>query len=143
MVDLNRSPEYTDHNIPTSADNYYRSVSVDSFDDLWRQAPDGDTMFGYGKGGTNSLSFQAEYPNNIYVNGPKPSNMIIEGGPTLPIIRQESESGYTYVTPLKRSEVESGEVPLRVYMRKSIGETALRSVNQWSLVFNSFPDTEA
>lgn len=142
-VNLNRSPVYTDHNIPINPNNYYRGLNADSYESLWSQRDDGtQVMKGYGKGGTDLLSFQAGHPNELYVNGIVKSNVIIEGTAAMPIEAQEEGSGYTFVREISRSAVESGEIPLRIYTRTlALGEVSLKLVdNRWSLAFSSFPE---
>ncbi len=141
MVNLERNPAYANHNIPLDEDHYYRGVDVESYDDLWETSTEGtEVMKGYGKGGTDTLSFQQSFPNDLYVNGIVKANTIIEGNGTMPIERHESSSGYTYVTELEREKVESGETPLRVYQRRVVGGEAIHLVHVWDKVFDSFPD---
>lgn len=142
MVSLERNPAYTSHNIPLNEDHYYRGLNVDSYDDLWKEDEDGrKIMQGYGKGGTDTLSFQKSFPNDLYVNGIVKSNTIIEGTDLMPIVRHEGESGYTYVTELEQNKVESGETPLRIYQRRVLGGGAIEAVHVWDKVFDSFPES--
>lgn len=141
-VNLERNAPYTAHNIPVSQEGYYRGVVADSYEDLWEVTDDGgETMRGKGKGGSDRLSFQRSYPNDQYVNGMVKANMIIEGDVRLPIDHFDERSGYAYVSPLDRERVESGEVPLRVYVRRPLGEEALHMVNEWHKIFDSFPSS--
>lgn len=139
MVSLERNPAYTAHNIPLNPDNYYRGIEADSLNDLWATDDnDSDVMRGNGKGGTDRLSFQAGFPNDLYVNGLVRANMIIEGTDAMGIESQTSE-GYSYVPQLERDKVESGETPIRVYMRRPLGGEAIHLVHMWEKVFDSFP----
>ena len=139
MVNLERNPAYTGHNIPVDSNNYYRGVVAPSYDSLWTPGPDGqDIMIGHGKGGTDNLSLQAGHPNDLYVNGLVKANMIIEGDPSLPVHRQEEKSGYSYVEQLARSKVESGETPLRIYERQAPEGVPVQTVHEWKLIFDSF-----
>ena len=146
MVNLERNPSYTNHNIPLNPDHYYRGLEVESYDDLWETNSEGkDVMKGHGKGGTDRLSFQSAYPNDLYVNGIVKANTIIEGSSAMPIDRQEKGSGYTYVSELEREKVESGETPLRIHQRRVLGGGAIHTVHVWDKIFDSFPqhDTHA
>ncbi len=144
VVNLNRSPAYTNHNIPIDSNNYYRGLSVDSYDDLWEINEDGqEVMKGYGKGGTDTLSFQKSFPNNLYVNNLVKANTIIEGSEAMPIERHQEGSGYTYVAELRRDQVESGEIPLRIYQRRVLGGGAIEAVHTWDLIHDSFPKSES
>jgi hypothetical protein len=141
MVDLERSPAYTSHNIPLDPANYYRGVEANSLDDLWTTDESGnDVMRGNGKGGSDRLSVQAGYPNDLYVNGLVKSNMIIEGTAEMGV-EDTTRDGYAYVSKLERAKVESGETPLRVYMRRPVGEEAIHLIHVWDKVYDSFPDT--
>jgi len=141
MVNLERNPAYTAHNIPLDSDNYYRGVEADSLEDLWSTDENGNNvMRGNGKGGTDRLSFQAGYPNDLYVNGLVKSNMIIEGTADMGV-EDTTREGYAYVNQLERDKVESGETPIRVYMRRPVGGEAIHLVHLWDKVFDSFPDT--
>jgi len=143
MVNLERNPPYTSHNIPLDPNNYYRGLDAASFDDLWETNENGDqVMKGRGKGGTDTLSFQKSFPNDLYVNHLVKANTIIEGTAAMPIERHEPKSGYTYVTELKRSDVESGETPIRVFRRRVLGGGAIHEVHVWDKVFDSFPDSK-
>lgn len=140
MVNLERSPAYTSHNIPLDPENYYRGVEADSLDDLWTTDESGnDVMRGNGKGGSDRLSFQAGYPNDLYINGLVKSNMIIEGTAEMGV-EDTTNDGYAYVAQLERDKVESGETPLRVYMRRPVGEEAIHLIHVWDKVYDSFPD---
>lgn len=141
MVSLERNPSYTSHNIPLNDEHYYRGLNVDSYNDLWDMDDSGkEVMKGYGKGGTDTLSFQKSFPNDLYVNGIVKSNTIIEGTSEMPIERHEVSSGYTYVTELEREKVESGETPLRIYQRRVLGNGAINAVHVWDKIFDSFPN---
>lgn len=143
MVNLNRNPAYTDHNIPLDPTHFYRGVIVDGYDDLWSKEPDGrQVMKGQGKGGTDNLSFQAGYPNDLYVNGLVKANTLIVGDESLPVSRQEAVSGYSYVPELDREKVESGETPLRVYQRQEQDGIPIHEVHEWELIFDSFKRDE-
>ena len=140
MISLERNPAYTDHNIPISPDNYYRGLTVDSVDDLWETDENGNqVMKGYGKGGTDRLSFQKSYPNNLYVNGLVKANTIIEGDASLPIEHHEIGSGYTYVSELEKDKVEAGEIRLRIW-RRELGGGALNAIHTWHKIYDTFPD---
>ena len=142
MVSLERNPAYTEHNIPIHPENYYRGLTVDSVDDLWEADESGTpVMKGYGKGGTDRLSFQKSYPNNLYVNGLVKANTIIEGDSSLPIEHQESRSGYTYVSELEKDKVEAGEIRLRIW-RRELGSGALNAVHTWHKIYDTFPKDE-
>ncbi len=144
MVNLERNPAYINHDIPLDDHHYYRGVDVDSYERLWQTDENGNqVMKGFGKGGTDTLSFQKSYPNDLYVNGLVKSNTIIEGDARMPIERHESESGYTYVTELDRQKVESGEVPIRVYQRRKVGGEAIHLIHTWDKVFDSFPPQDS
>ena len=139
MVNLERNPAYNSHNIPLDPANYYRGVNADSLDDLWTTDENGkEVMLGNGKGGSDRLSFQAGYPNDLYVNKLVKSNMIIEGTSDMGIDYATPE-GYAYVNQLERDKVESGETPLRVYMRRPVGSEAIHLVHVWDKVYDSFP----
>ena len=141
MVNLERNPSYTNHDIPLNPDHYYRGLEADSYDDLWETDSEGkEVMKGHGKGGTDSLSFQKSYPNDLYVNGLVKANTIIEGSDDMPIKRHEERSGYTYVSELEREKVESGETPIRVYQRRALGGGAIHVIHTWDKVFDSFPE---
>lgn len=142
MVKLERNPAYTSHNIPLNEEHYYRGLNVDAYDDLWESDEGGkEIMKGYGKGGTDTLSFQKSFPNELYVNGIVKSNTIIEGASEMPIKRHEPSTGYTFTTELDRSKVESGEIPLRIYQRRVLGKGAIEAVHVWDKVFDSFPQS--
>lgn len=142
MVSLERNPAYTSHNIPLNEDHYYRGLDVESYDDLWKDDEDGNKiMQGYGKGGTDRLSFQKAFPNDLYVNGLVKANTIIEGSGDMPIVEHQSNSGYTYVTKLEQEKVESGETPLRIYQRRALGNGAIHAVHVWDKIFDSFPES--
>jgi hypothetical protein len=143
MINLERNPAYTNHNIPVDSDNYYRGVNADSYEALWTSDEDGnDIMQGYGKGGTDRLSFQAGHPNDLYVNGLVKANMILEGDASMGV-DHSTKDGYSYVSQLERDKVESGETPLRVYMRRPVGGEAIHLVHVWDKVFDSFPETDS
>ena len=140
MVDLNRSPAYTGHNIPLVPDHYYRGVIVDLYSGLWQVDSCGEEiMIGYGKGGSDRLSFQKAFPNNLYVNGIVKANTILVGNDVLPIESYESRTGYAFVGGLMRSQVESGDIPLRVYQRyPAEGKDSIAQVHEWHIIFDSF-----
>ena len=143
MVSLERNPAYTSHNIPLSEDHYYRGLDVGSYDDLWNDDEDGNKiMQGYGKGGTDRLSFQKGFPNDIYVNRLVKANTIIVGTDDMPIVDHRAHDGYTYVTKLEKDNVESGETPLRIYQRRALGGGAIHTVHVWDKIFDSFPELE-
>jgi len=140
MVNLERNPAYTEHNIPLQPENYYRGLTVDSVDDLWEQDENGNhVMKGYGKGGTDRLSFQKSFPNNLYVNGLVKANTIIEGDSSLPIEQHEARSGYTFVSELEKDKVEAGEIRLRIW-RRELGGGAIDALHTWHKIYDSFPD---
>lgn len=140
MVNLERNPGYTDHNIPLNSEHFYRGLNVDSYEDLWELNDQGEAvMKGHGKGGTDTLSFQQSHPNDLYVNRLVKANTIIEGTDSMPIERHEEGSGYTYVTELQRDKVESGETPLRIYQRHALGGGAINAVHVWHKIHDSFP----
>lgn len=142
-VSLDRAPAYTDHNIPIDEGSYYRGVNVESFDDLWTADENGEeVMVGNGKGGTDRLSFQADHPNDLYINGIVESNMIIEGDERMEP-SDRTRDGYTYVDKLERSKVESGETPLRIWMRRPVGGMAIHLIHEWDKVFDSFPEKKS
>lgn len=142
MVNLERNPAYTSHNIPLDPNNYYRGIEADTLGDLWTTDESGnDVMRGNGKGGTDRLSFQAGYPNNLYVNELVKSNMIIEGTSDMGI-EYITEEGYAYVNQLERDKVESGETPLRVYMRRPLGNEAIHLIHVWDKVYDTFPEAQ-
>ena len=139
MISLERNPAYTDHNIPLKSEHYYRGLTVDSVDDLWELDENGaKVMKGYGKGGTDRLSFQKSFPNNLYVNGLVQANTIIEGDASLPIEQHETRSGYTFVSELEKDKVEAGEIRLRIW-RRELGAGALNAVHTWNKIYDTFP----
>ena len=135
-INLSRSPAYTGHNIPVSGENYYRGVVANSIDDLFDAS---GVMRGFGKGGTDALSFQKGFPNDLYTNKLVKSNMMIEGDSRMGISRFEPRSGYSYVPELDRAAVESGDTPLRIWQRKATDGQSLDSVHEWEKIFDSFP----
>lgn len=140
MISLERNPPYTNHNIPLNPDHYYRGLEVDSYNDLWETNSEGnEIMKGHGKGGTDTLSFQKSYPNDLYVNGLVKANTIIEGSDAMSIERHEERSGYTYISALERNKVELGETPIRIYQRRALGKGAIHEVHIWDKIFDSFP----
>jgi hypothetical protein len=144
-VNLDRSPAYTNHNIPLEEGNFYRGV--DTSGNGWESLfDDGGVMKGYGKGGTENLSFQKDYPNDLYVNGLVKADTIIEANHTLNPDGIRESSGYAYKDQITRDQIESGEVQLRIWERKAqdtMGEAALRSSDVWGIVFDNFPKPEA
>lgn len=139
-VNLDRSPKYTDHNIPLEEDNFYRGVSVG--ENGWESLFDEDgIMKGGGKGGTENLSFQKGAPNELYINSLVKADTILESDSTLNPDRVEEKSGYTYKNEISRKDIESGELHLRVWQRK-MGDVALKLTNVWNPVFDSFPNEE-
>ena len=142
MVNLERSPSYTKHNIPLNQEHYYRGLEVDTYDDLWETDENGrQVMKGHGKGGTDRLSFQKSFPNDLYVNGLVHANTIIEGDSSMPIEHHERSSGYTYVSELEKDKVAAGEIRLRVW-RRELGAGSINAVHTWHKVHDSFPDSE-
>ncbi|GEM_PF-2683146 len=140
MVSLERNPSYTTHNIPLNTEHYYRGLKVDSYDDLWEANENGVlVMRGHGKGGTDRLSFQKAFPNDLYVNGLVRANTIIEGDASLPIEQHEKLSGYTYVSELEKAKVEAGEIRLRIWQRE-LGKGAFDAIHTWRKIHDSFPD---
>lgn len=139
MVSLERNPSYTNHNIPLDPEHYYRGLDVDTYDDLWQTDENGQqVMKGHGKGGTDRLSFQKSFPNDLYVNGLVHANTIIEGDDSLPIDHHEKSSGYTYVSELEKDKVEAGEIRLRIW-RRELGMGALDATHIWHVIHDSFP----
>lgn len=134
-VNLSREVPYTGHNIPVSEGNYYRSLNVNSFDDLFDT---NGVMRGNGRGGTENLSFMRGAPLEMYTNGITKANTIIEGDSRLPISRTE-RNGYSFVPQLDRASVDSGATPLRVWQRRAVGDSPIESVHQWEKVYDSFP----
>lgn len=142
MISLERSPRYTNHNIPLDPEHYYRGLIVESYEDLWQTDENGvQTMQGRGKGGTDSLSFQKSFPNDLYVNGIVKADTIIEGDDSLPIERHEKSSGYTCVSQLERDKVEAGEIRLRVWRRRTLAFGAIKS-DTWEIIHDSFEQSK-
>ena len=143
-VNLNRSPAYTGHNIPVDENNFYRGIDSGGSD--WDILFDENgVMKGNGKGGTENLSFQKGYPNNLYVNSLVKADTIIEANGTLNPDRVEEKSGYAYKDQITREQVRSGEIQLRVWKRKAqetAGEAALHLSDVWEVVFDNFPKPE-
>lgn len=135
MVNLERNPAYTESNIPIENDNYYRGLVAKDYDSLWDE--DGK-MKGYGKGGTDRLSFQKGHPNDLYVNGLVQANMILQTDEHTPVDHITRE-GYAYVDSIDREAVESGELHMRVWVRKA-GKEAINQVHIWEKIFSSYPE---
>jgi hypothetical protein len=102
-------------------------------------------MEGNGKGGTRNLSFQKGYLNDLYINGLVKSNIIIEANNTLQPDKVEEKSGYAYKDKITRTQVESGEIQLRIWRRKgqeAMGEAALHLHDVWEIVFDKCPNKD-
>lgn len=141
MVSLERNPSYTDHNIPLNKDHYYRGLELDTYEDLWETDENGrQVMKGHGKGGTDRLSFQKSFPNDLYVNRLVHANTIIEGDGSLPIESHETSSGYTYVSELPKDKVETGVIRLRIW-RRELGAGAINALHTWHKIHDSFPES--
>ena len=134
-VSLSRSPAYTNHNIPLDSNNFYRGVNAGSLDELFDAS---GVMRGYGKGGSDRLSFQSGFPNDLYVNGLVKSNMILEGDARMAISEIQKRSGYAFIDQLERNAVESGQTPLRVWQRKPADGQSVEDVHEWEKIFDSF-----